>query len=244
MPCWAFRCFHRPGSSYRWDFIDVKWLLVVYGFCFSSLEDLLQTISPETATNENFHPMHCNLKTLMGRNQAEYFMIFVFFSRSSILLFFLTGNGEGMPLLSVTVEMCRKPFLHRGGTGTPGTRQWRRVIGNTSLYEWKSSYFYKLLSQLFLWPLWGTYSRQYKNWTSRFENTVKAHPAPKWKRWFGFQLLPGNLNAEHLTILSHLEISPGKTSPFSISSTFWASHVTKTSADSLFHGRSQLEGFS
>lgn len=73
----------------------MKWLLVVYGFCFSSLEDLLQTISPETATNENFHPMHCNLKTLMGRNQAEYFMIFVFFSRSSILFFFFNWKWGG-----------------------------------------------------------------------------------------------------------------------------------------------------
>lgn len=213
------------------------WLFM--GFVFSSLEDLLQTISPNTATNENFHS---NLKTLMGRNQAQYFMIFVFFSRSSILLF-LTGNWEGMPL-SMTVTMCRKPFLHRESTGTPGTQQWRRVTGNTSFYEWLSSYFYKLPSQLFLWLLWETYSRQYKNWTFQFENTVKVHPAPKWKCWFGFQLLPGNLNAEHLTILSHSENSLGKTSPFSISSTFWASHVTKTSADSLFHGRSQLEGFS
>lgn len=49
---------------------------------------MLKTISPETVTNENFHSMYFNLKMLVGRSQAKYFMGFLFSPKSSNLLFF------------------------------------------------------------------------------------------------------------------------------------------------------------
>lgn len=62
-----------------------------------------------------------------------------------------------------------------------------------------------------------TRRRQSKNGTFPFENRADKK---KGKSWFGFKLLPGNLNAEQMTILSHLEISLGKNSQFSLSSAF------------------------
>lgn len=41
-----------------------------------------KTISPQTVTDENFHSVYLNVKTLLGRSQAKYFSGFLFFSKS------------------------------------------------------------------------------------------------------------------------------------------------------------------
>lgn len=75
---WSFLwCCSLP----RWDFICVKWGL---GFVVIAQiwEICYKTISPETVTNENFHSMYFNVKMLVGRSQAKYFLGFLFFSKS------------------------------------------------------------------------------------------------------------------------------------------------------------------